>query len=72
MRSLHKLLGRDEALYRPTHGPRIDDPKPAALIATALPAPTEIFACGDRVLAAGGGIAKAPGAYSAMTAMPPS
>jgi glyoxylase-like metal-dependent hydrolase (beta-lactamase superfamily II) len=28
MRSLDKLLGRDDATYWPTHGPSIDDPKP--------------------------------------------
>ena len=35
MRSLEKLLGRDDALYWPTHGPSIADPKPyvAAFIA---------------------------------------
>jgi glyoxylase-like metal-dependent hydrolase (beta-lactamase superfamily II) len=35
MRSLNKLLGREDALYRPTHGPEINDPKPfvAAFIA---------------------------------------
>jgi glyoxylase-like metal-dependent hydrolase (beta-lactamase superfamily II) len=26
--SLAKLLGRDDTLYRPTHGPAIEDPKP--------------------------------------------
>jgi glyoxylase-like metal-dependent hydrolase (beta-lactamase superfamily II) len=35
MRSLHKLLARDDAVYWPTHGPSISDPKPfvAAFIA---------------------------------------
>jgi glyoxylase-like metal-dependent hydrolase (beta-lactamase superfamily II) len=28
LRSLEKLLGRDDALYWPTHGPAIDSPKP--------------------------------------------
>ena len=28
MASLHKLLQRDDALYRPTHGPAISNPKP--------------------------------------------
>lgn len=28
MRSLEKLLGRDDAVYLPTHGPAIPDPKP--------------------------------------------
>jgi glyoxylase-like metal-dependent hydrolase (beta-lactamase superfamily II) len=28
LRSLEKLLGRDDALYRPTHGPEIRDPRP--------------------------------------------
>jgi len=28
LRSLEKLLGRDDATFLPTHGPAITDPKP--------------------------------------------
>ena len=57
MRSLEKLLGRDDALYRPTHGPEITAPHPfvAAFIAHRRERSDEIraaLAAGDETIPA--------------------
>lgn len=47
LRSLHLLLGRDDARYLPTHGPAIEDPKPlvAAFIAHRHAREAQIMEC---------------------------
>jgi glyoxylase-like metal-dependent hydrolase (beta-lactamase superfamily II) len=57
MRSLEKLLARDDALYMPTHGPAIPDPKPyvASFIAHRRERAAAIrsrLAAGDRTVGA--------------------